>query len=154
MYHSFLIHSSADGHLGCFHVLAIVNSAAMNTGVHQSPSILKAIDFSVFIFRNTLKALKTVSSLPSSCSLHCLDVLSACTADAGKKLRSLDPGLSDSTDPERDLREPSTAVSCSPANSSLAPVFLGDPVTTNHPNGYHCRRAVLIKTEGPWAPQL
>ena len=22
MYHSFLIHSSADGHLGCFHVLA------------------------------------------------------------------------------------------------------------------------------------
>ena len=29
MYHSFLIHSSADGHLGCLHVLAIVNSAAM-----------------------------------------------------------------------------------------------------------------------------
>ena len=40
MYHSFLIHSSADGHLGCFHVLAMINSAAMNIGVHVSLSDL------------------------------------------------------------------------------------------------------------------
>ena len=40
MHHGFLIHSSADGHLGCFHVLAIINSAVMNIGVHVSLSDL------------------------------------------------------------------------------------------------------------------
>ena len=40
MYHKFLIHSSADGHLGCFYVLAIVNSAVRNIGVHMLLSIL------------------------------------------------------------------------------------------------------------------
>ena len=43
MYHSFLIHSSGDGHLGCFHVLALVNSAAVNIEVHMSFSVLVSL---------------------------------------------------------------------------------------------------------------
>ena len=35
MYHSFLIHSFVDGHLGCLQYLAIINCAAMNIGVHR-----------------------------------------------------------------------------------------------------------------------
>ena len=43
MYHSFLIHSSADGHLGYFHVLAIINSVAVNSGVYVSLSDLVSL---------------------------------------------------------------------------------------------------------------
>jgi len=43
MYHSFLIQSSADGHLGRFHALAITDSAAMNIRVHMSLSILVSL---------------------------------------------------------------------------------------------------------------
>ena len=43
IYYSFLIHSSADGHLGCFHVLAMINSAVMNIGVHMSLSDLVSL---------------------------------------------------------------------------------------------------------------
>ena len=45
MYHSFLIHLSVDGHLGCFHVLPIVNRAAMNNGIHVSFSILVSLGY-------------------------------------------------------------------------------------------------------------
>ena len=40
MYHNFFIYSSVNGHLGCFHVLAIVNSATMNNRIYMTFSIL------------------------------------------------------------------------------------------------------------------
>ena len=48
MYHSFLIHSSADGHLGCFHVLAIVNSAGRRILNHWIAREIQVLLFYAF----------------------------------------------------------------------------------------------------------
>ena len=67
IYHIFFIHSSADGHLGCVHALAIVNSAAMNIEIHvffqiivlsrytPSSGITKSYDNSIFSFLRNLQ---------------------------------------------------------------------------------------------------
>ena len=50
-YHIFFIHLSVYGHLGCFHVLVIINCVAMNTGVHVSFWI-RVFIFSRYVHRN------------------------------------------------------------------------------------------------------
>ena len=57
MYHSFLIHSSVDGHLGCFYVLATVDSTAVNIGVNVS--------FSVTVFSGCMPSSGTVGPYDS-----------------------------------------------------------------------------------------
>ena len=58
MYHIFFIHSSVDGYLACFPVLAIVNSTAMNTGVHLS--------FQIMFFSRYMPRSRTAGSYGSS----------------------------------------------------------------------------------------
>ena len=54
--HIFFIHSFVDEHLGCFHVLAIVNSAAMYIGVHVSFQI-RVFTFSGYMPRSGIAGL-------------------------------------------------------------------------------------------------
>ena len=60
IYTPHLLHSSVDGHLGCFHILAIIHNAAMNTGVHASSWIS-----GFFFFRYTPRS-GTAESYDSS----------------------------------------------------------------------------------------
>ena len=58
MCHILFIHSSVDGHLDCFHVLAVVNIATVNIGVH--------ISFWIMIFSGYMPSLGITGSCGSS----------------------------------------------------------------------------------------
>ena len=58
LYHIF-IYSSVDGHLACFHVLAVVNSAAINSGVHVSFQIMQGSFSQIYAQEHFLKFKKT-----------------------------------------------------------------------------------------------
>ena len=72
----FFIHLSVDGHLRCFHVLAVVNRAAVNIGVHVSFSILVSSGYKpgsgiALIWWFNSSFLRNLHILHSSCtSLH------------------------------------------------------------------------------------
>ena len=69
MYQNFFIHSTVDGHLDWFHVLPIVNSAAMNNGIHVSFSILVS---SGYIPRSGIVGWSVqLSSFAQSCPTLC-----------------------------------------------------------------------------------
>ena len=60
IYHIFFIHLSINEHLGCFHIFAIANNAAMNIGVHVSFQI------NVFIFFRYIPSSGIVGSYGNS----------------------------------------------------------------------------------------
>ena len=79
MCHIFFIYSTVDGHLGCFPVLAIVNSAAMNIGVHDSffKIIIIIVIIIIYLFLAVL-GLRFYARAFSSCGRRGLLFIAVC----------------------------------------------------------------------------
>ena len=65
MYCSFFIHSSRNGYLGCFRVLAIINSAAVNIGV--------CVSFSIMVFSGYMPSSGIIRSYGTPLQCSCLE---------------------------------------------------------------------------------
>ena len=79
IYHRFHTRSYTDGHLGCFHVLAIINSAVMNTEVHVSLSDLVSL---VCMSRSGIAGSygSSISVFKEISTLFSIDAVLACIA--------------------------------------------------------------------------
>jgi hypothetical protein len=77
MYHIFCIHSSVEGHLGFFHLLAIINKAVMNIVGHVS--LLHAETFSGYMPRSGIAGLLG-SAMSNFLRSHQTDFHSGCTS--------------------------------------------------------------------------
>ena len=72
LYCIFLIHSSVDGHLACFRVLAAVNSAAINIAVHVSFLISGIFFFSTWRNRINVEGMMMSEIIQVEKDVYCI----------------------------------------------------------------------------------
>ena len=99
MYHVFFICSSVDGHLDCFHVLAIVSGTAMNIEVHITFEpyfpldicLLNPIRISIYLVSHT--ALGTIVCTTGMCEVKSFSRVWLCDPMDCSLLGSSTPGI-------------------------------------------------------------